>query len=250
MDHTCPRSLSEGSDWFMHDLPICNSDCNAPIPCLVTDKCRCATTACGDEPSEVKAGRSQQISDALTYHYGEQLFIGKAAIKDVEKAVKQQNLVEQVGALPWDVVIQPSARDLFSQSLSSLPKGHVLELPHAIDNHMAEPACYDLAKADVPTMADHFLIQGLQQHSPAMDDADFVTIPFYQGCYYNYLKQNTYKKLADTVAHAETQIAFNEKLRASNIVIPFLHDWGSVSDAVVVWWSRADYLYAVHWMVV
>ena len=169
------------------------------------------------------------ILNGLGFDYSKSGNLDDAAVKNLPSANRKPSLLDMVNDLQWDVVIQPGARQVFSLPISALPKAHVLELPHDIDDHMGAPACHDLAKAEVPSMADHFLIEALRQRNTANEDADFAIIPYYQGCYYNYLKQNTFKKLAETVAHAETQITFNDRLRASNIVVPVLHDWGSVS---------------------
>ena len=243
--------MSEGSDWFVHDLPICNIDCNAPVTCLVNDKCRCARNTCGEEPILSPKGGSLQNRDDLSFGYAESRNLDKPAVKDLATDRTALSLQALVDDLPWDRVIRPEARQLFSLPVSAFASGHILDLPHDIDDHMAEPACYDLSKADVPTMADHFLVQAFSKRAAAIDEADFAVIPYYQGCYYNYLKHNTYKKLADTVSYAETQITFSEQLRASNIVVPFLHDWGSVrSRQSLISELRANPTRSiVHWLV-
>lgn len=150
------------------------------------------------------------------------------AVREVDNATKTETLREQVEALPWDAVIQPNARHTFSLPLDALPQGHVVDLPDDVDTHMLNASCYDVNKADVPTAGDHYLTKALEERSVEIEDADFAVIPYYQGCYFNYLHENTYKKLADSVAVAETQIILSDKLVASNIVVPFTHDWGSV----------------------
>lgn len=151
------------------------------------------------------------------------------AVREIDNATKSETLREHVENLPWEAVIQPSARHVFSLPLEALPKGYVVELPEDVDTHMQNASCYDISKSEVPAMGDHYLFTALEQRSVDIEDADFAFIPYYQGCYFNYLHENTYKKLADSVAVAETQIILSEKLKASNIVVPFTHDWGSVS---------------------
>ena len=245
MQRTCARSMSfEGSDWFLHDLPVCMTDCTAPIPCLVTDKCRCSRSMCGEEKRATpQASPSPQeevvYTDELSFKYDKNgsNVVEVAALPSARS--KMQSLRERVDALPWDVVIQPHARHIFSSPVSTLPKGHVVVLPAGIDTHLNTPACHNVKAANaladvsgaVPSVADHLLVEAFRSLNVEVEDADFSIIPYYQGCYHDYLKENTYKKLADTVAHAETQILLSEKLRASNLVLPFLHDWGSVSLA-------------------
>lgn len=231
---TCPRSMGEGSDWLVHDLPICSINCDAPISCLVNDKCRCTRDRCGDEkPSDPSRQDWAAFSLGLSIDYnrmpGEHT---GPAVRDVENSTMTKSLKEQVDDLPWDAVILPGARHVFSLPIDALPKAYVVELPENVDTHMQNVSCYDVNKAEVPTTGDHYLSQALELRHANMEDADFAFIPYYQGCYFNYLHENTYKKLADSVAVAETQIILSDKLKASNIVIPFTHDWGSVSKTL------------------
>jgi len=215
----------------VHDLPICSVDCDAPISSLVTDRCRCARDRCPEQTSSTSqdARGTVGLSNDLSYPYGQQKGKVEDNVEKVDAEHTATTLQQQVDALPWEAVILPGARQTFSLPLSALPKGHVVGLEPEIDTHLLNEACYDLTKAEVPTVGDHLLTKALQERSTPLDDADFAIIPFYQGCYYNYLKENTYKKLADSVASGETQIVLSDRLRASNIVIPFTHDWGSVS---------------------
>lgn len=57
-----------------------------------------------------------------------------------------------------------------------------------------------------------------------------------QGCYYNYLQENTFKKLASTVAHAETVLASSPEITGDRLVIPFTHDYGSCTG----WWPKLE----------
>ena len=227
-DVTYPRSMSEASDWVAHDLAICNVDCDAPISCLVTDKCRCSRDRCPDErKASPSTGDAVEFNEKISFDYGDHPNTIQAAVKNLPE--ESPTLAAKVQALPWDAVIQPSARQTFSLPLTALPRYHIVSLPANVDNHMSSPACHDLSKTDNPTIGDHLILTALRERNVPIQDADFAVIPYFQGCYYNHLKENTYKKLADTVAHAETQITLSEKLKASNIVIPFMHDWGSVS---------------------
>lgn len=151
------------------------------------------------------------------------------AVRELDNSTASQTLKEQVDSLPWDAVIEPLARHVFSLPVDALPKPYMVELPEDVDTHMQNASCYDVNKAEVPTTGDHYLAVALEERSVAEDEADFAFIPYYQGCYFNYLHENTYKKLADSVAVAETQIVLSDKMKASNIVVPFTHDWGSVS---------------------
>jgi hypothetical protein len=101
-----------------------------------------------------------------------------------------------------------------------------------VDTHLTVPACHvlDPDKETSTYIADHLLIAALQERNVEMADADFAVIPFYQGCYEAVLKDNTYHKLAIAVQNAEMQLLITDKLKASNIVIPFTHDWGSVGN--------------------
>lgn len=93
----------------------------------------------------------------------------------------------------------------------------------------------------MPFSSDHVIIEALRERSQPLNSSDFAVVPYYQGalararcdqccaelssgCYFNYVNENTYKKLADTVAFAETQIPLSETTLASNIVVPFTHD--------------------------
>jgi hypothetical protein len=228
---TCPRPTSEGSEWIVHDLPICSINCDAPVSCLVNDRCRCTRDRCSDEKA-AEPSPSEKVAYGLELSYS----YAKAAdskvqqaVNDLDEQTNQASLQQKVQDLPWDAVIQPSARHVFSLSVTELPKVHVVPLPETVDNHMQDAACYDVNKAAVPTTGDHFMGMALEERSVLVDEADFAFIPYYQGCYFNYLHENTYKKLADTVAVAETQIVLSDRLKASNIVLPFTHDWGSVS---------------------
>merc|ERR1711939_1084845 len=83
---------------------------------------------------------------------------------------------------------------------------------------------------------DHVIVEALRNRSVSIDEADFVMVPFYQGCYYNYLQENTFRKLADTVGFAETQIAGYDHITAGRVVVPFTHDFGSCTG----WWPRLE----------
>lgn len=256
---TCPRSLSEGSDWIVHDLPVCSINCAAPIACLVNDKCRCTRDRCGDEELSGNLPPQEITSHSLKLSLDYGKMPGRTftpAVRDLPLKEDDLSIARRVELLPWDIVIQPSARQAFSLPVAELPKGHVVALPAEVDTHMQSAECYDVAKAEVPTMGDHYMWQALAQRAVLVEDADFAYIPYYQGCYYNYLKENTYKKLADTVAIAETQIVLSDRLRASNIVVPFTHDWGSVSHALSEELPALTYAltynvyhHLVHWLV-
>lgn len=54
-----------------------------------------------------------------------------------------------------------------------------------------------------------------------------------QGCYYNYLQENTFRKLADTVDFAQSRL---EHITASKVVVPFSHHFGSCTG----WWPKLE----------
>lgn len=233
-DQLCVPSRGEASGWAAKDLTICSIDCGAPLVCLASDKCKCTRDRCGDARA-LGPFPSLAYSDRLSF-----------APVDTPRP----SLAERVAQIPWDAVVLPSARRAFNTPVAQLPKAHVVKLPDTIDTHLKSEACFNVDKSPLPFMGDHILIEALRNQSVFIDEADFVMLPYYQvrhdfalspadhsqGCYYNYLQENTFKKLADTIAFAESRIAAAEQITASRIVIPFTHDFGSCTG----WWPRLE----------
>ncbi|GAA6016582.1 hypothetical protein JCM10207_002849 [Rhodosporidiobolus poonsookiae] len=216
----CFPKYGEASSWKIKELQTCSSDCSAPIACLASDQCKCTRDRCGDPRAD-----------------GPFPAVAHTELKSYPAATpKPQSLVERSAAIPWDSLILPGAKDAFSLGVDKLPKGHVVSLPESIDNHLKSPMCYDLDKSPLPFMGDHYLIEALRNKSISIDEAEFVVVPYFQGCYYNYLQENTFKKLADTVGYAETRIAAAPHITADRIVIPFTHDFGSCTG----WWPKLE----------
>ncbi|GAA5888016.1 hypothetical protein JCM6882_000250 [Rhodosporidiobolus microsporus] len=219
-DDMCHPSYGEATSWGRKDLPTCSVDCSAPVPCLASDECKCTRDRCGDP----RAG-------------GPFPDVAYTELKSYPKnAPKAPSLVERAAAIPWDALILPGAKDAFNLGFEGLPKGHVVSLPESIDNHMKSPMCYDIDKSPLPFMGDHYLVEAFRNQSTSIEQADFVVVPYFQGCYYNYLQENTFKKLADTVGYAETRIAAAPHITADRIVIPFTHDFGSCTG----WWPKLE----------
>ncbi|GAA6064452.1 hypothetical protein JCM10212_005201 [Sporobolomyces blumeae] len=216
---TCRSSYGDVNAWAPRELPTCAVDCSAPLPCVASEACKCTRDRCGDP-------RSNGPFPAVA-------FTGQKSFPGVEKKATA-DLAERVNAIPWDAVILPGAKDAFRTSVDLLPKAHVVEIPDTIDNHMKSKACYDLEKSPLPFMGDHFLVEALRNRSVELDQAEFVMIPYYQGCTFNYLQENTFKKLADTVSYAERRIAAAAQITAEQIVVPFTHDFGSCTG----WWPK------------
>ncbi|GAA6027035.1 hypothetical protein JCM8097_006057 [Rhodosporidiobolus ruineniae] len=222
-DDVCHPSYGEATSWGQKDQQTCSIDCDAPIACIASEECKCTRDRCGD-------ARSGGPFPAVAYTDRKSY-----PSSDLE-AVKPQTLAERVEALPWDALILPGAKDAFNLGVDRLPKGHVVSLPESIDNHLKSPACYDIDKSPLPFMGDHYLIEALRNRSISIDEAAFVVVPYFQGCYYNYLQENTFKKLADTIGFAETRIAAAPHITADRIVVPFTHDFGSCTG----WWPKLE----------
>ena len=165
----CPRPRAESADWILHETPMCNEvrtgpfalyvflnaysscqDCSAPLPCLVTDSCRCPRDRCALPKTPI------------------------ASVKDIP-------LQTAVDAMRWNSVIHPHARIAFNTSPTEYPKGHVVQVPATIDNHLTNEACYKLSAAPVPFSADHVLIEALRTQNVSVAEADYVMLPYYQG---------------------------------------------------------------------
>ncbi|BGP46109.1 hypothetical protein JCM10450v2_001949 [Rhodotorula kratochvilovae] len=212
---TCRPTYGDAQTWTAKDQPTCSIDCAAPIPCLASDECKCTRDRCGDARGA-----------------GPFPFVAYTSLKSFPAPATPpptQSLAERVDSLPWDAVVLPGARDAFHLGLEHLPKAHVVPLPESIDNHLKAPACYDLEKSPLPFMGDHYFVEALRNRSVSLEEAEF-------GCYYNYLQENTFKKLADTVGYAETRIAAAPQITADRIVVPFTHDFGSCTG----WWPKLE----------
>ncbi|KAL8286616.1 hypothetical protein RQP46_004144 [Phenoliferia psychrophenolica] len=220
---TCYPNRGEASQWEAKDLQTCQIDCAAPLACLSSETCKCTRDRCGDRRA---GGPFPAVA------YSDRKSFSPAPVEPP----KPLTLKERVAIIPWESIILPGARRAFATPLADLPQANVVDLPDTIDTHMQSPACYDLDKSPLPFLGDHFFVEDLRNRSVAIEDADFVMVPYFQGCYYNYLQENTFKKLADTVGFAETRIAAAEQITASKIAIPFTHDFGSCTG----WWPRLE----------
>ncbi|BGO89673.1 hypothetical protein NBRC10512_001475 [Rhodotorula toruloides] len=216
----CRPTYGEALTWTAKDQQTCSSDCSAPITCIASEDCKCTRDRCGDSRPESPFPRVA-YTDRKSFPATD---------------APAQTLAERVAALPWDALVLPGAKDAFNLGVDRLPKGHVVQLPDAIDNHLKSPACFDLERSPLPFMGDHYLVEAMKNRSVTLDEASFVLVPYYQGCYYNYLQENTFKKLADTVGFAETAIATNPAITGDRIVIPFTHDFGSCTG----WWQKLE----------
>ncbi|KDE08122.1 hypothetical protein MVLG_01603 [Microbotryum lychnidis-dioicae p1A1 Lamole] len=216
----CNPKRGDVSGWSAKSLPICPIDCDAPLKCIATEKCMCTRDRCGisgrNGPFPSVAG-SDRISFSKT-------------VVPVAKLTLQQ----RVDAIPWERVLLPGAQHAFATPLNDLPFAHVIALPKSVDNHLTSPACWNIDKSPLPFLGDHILIEALKERSVPLAEADFVMVPYYQGCYYNYLQENTFKKLADTIGFTESRTASVPHLKASKIVVPFTHDFGSCTG----WWPK------------
>ncbi|GAA5884240.1 hypothetical protein JCM16303_002422 [Sporobolomyces ruberrimus] len=215
----CHSTYGDVNAWSPKDLPTCAVDCSAPLPCVASEACKCTRDRCGDSRAK---GPFPSVA-----------FTEQTSFPTPEKK-PQLSLTDRVNSITWDSLILPSAKDAFRLKLDALPNAHVIELPQTIDNHLKKAACYDLEKSPLPFMGDHFLVEALRNRSVALDKAEFVMIPYYQGCTFNYLQENTFKKLAETVSYAERSIAASSKISAEQIVVPFTHDFGSCTG----WWPK------------
>jgi hypothetical protein len=166
----CPRLRGEGSDWVAHDLPLCTIDCSAPQPCLGSERCRCPHDRC---PLQ----RRGALGPFPALAHTDAVSCGPEA----PVAPPSLSLVERVARLPWSAVVLPHAWRAFALPLDVLPRPHVVALPDTIDNHLSEPACYQLDKAPVPFSSDHVIVEALRERSVAVNASDFAFVPFYQG---------------------------------------------------------------------
>ncbi|GAA5985146.1 hypothetical protein JCM11641_005464 [Rhodosporidiobolus odoratus] len=220
-DDLCHSSYGEATSWGSKDHQTCSVDCSAPVTCIATEECKCTRDRCGDS-REDSPFPSVSYTDRLSF--------------PPDTSAKPQTLADRVTSIPWDALILPGAKDAFSLGFDKLPKGHVVSLPESIDNHLQSPACYDIDKSPLPFMGDHYVVQAFRNKTVDINEADFVVVPYFQGCYYNYLQENTFKKLADTVGYAETRIAAAPQITAGRIVVPFTHDFGSCTG----WWPKLE----------
>ncbi|ORY72257.1 Proteophosphoglycan ppg4 [Leucosporidium creatinivorum] len=219
-DTICTPDRGTAHEWTPKDLPTCHIDCSAPLICMASETCKCTRDRCGDRLANGPFP-SLQYSTRKSFN---------------DTGSTSLSLTERVEAIPWESLILPGARRAFATPLDELPAAHVIDLPETIDNHLTSSACWNLDKSPLPFMGDHFLVEALRNRSVGIDDADFVVVPYYQGCYYNYLQENTFKKLADTVGYAETRVAAAKHISAGRIVIPFTHDFGSCTG----WWPKLE----------
>ncbi|GAA5917161.1 hypothetical protein JCM8208_004855 [Rhodotorula glutinis] len=217
----CVPKYGAAATWTAKDEPTCSTDCSAPLPCVASEHCKCTRDRCGDAHG---AGPFPSVAytDAKSF--------------PPSSTPPSQSLAERVAALPWDAVILPGARDAFHLGVDNLPKAHVVTLPESVDNHLKSPACYDLDRSPLPFMGDHYFVEALRNRSVGLDDAAFVMVPYYQGCYYNYLQENTFKKLAETIGYAEKSVSAADHITGERIVVPFTHDFGSCTG----WWPKLE----------
>lgn len=167
-DNICIPELGSPLSWKVRELPTCHIDCSAPLVCLASDTCKCTRDRCGDRRADGPFPLLQ--------------FSSLKSFENAEAAttVPPLTLTERVEQIPWESLILPGARRAFSTPIDELPAAHVIELPNTIDNHMTSAACWNLDKSPLPFMGDHFLVEALRNHSVAIDEADFVLVPYYQ----------------------------------------------------------------------
>lgn len=164
---TCSHIRGQADDWSVKDLPICQIDCKAPLVCVSSKKCRCASDRCGQR---------QRVSPFPDYQYTNKTTYPPATSFEV------LTLKERVENIAWDSLILPAARPWFRKSIDQLPKGHVIEISKRVDTHLESSSCYDIDKAPLPFLGDHFMIEALRNRSIPANEADFAMIPFYQVC--------------------------------------------------------------------
>ena len=244
----CEPLRGEAASWKAGEYATCSSDCEAPLACLASDKCRCTRDRCGNT-GRLSPFPEVVYSDRLSFSAedgaggGEPLRKRKwhgrrkrAPVKAEAEAEAERTLAERVERLPWDGLILPGARAAFNLKLDELPSVHVVGLPASIDDHLTTPSCWKLDKAPLPLMGDHYLIEALRNVSVQIEDSDFALVPFYQGCYFNYEDHNTFRKLAETWEYAEGRLAGADQIVGSRIAVPFTHDYGSCTG----WWPRLE----------
>ncbi|GAA5859151.1 hypothetical protein JCM1840_003777 [Sporobolomyces johnsonii] len=221
LEEVCRPTFGDVNAWAPKDLPTCSTDCSAPLVCMASEQCKCTRDRCGDPRAD---------GPFPSFAYSERKSF---PAEEKEPAV---SLTDRVNSIPWDALILPGAKEAFNLGVDALPRAHVVDLPDSIDNHLKSSACYNLDKSPLPFMGDHFLLEALKNRSVSLEEAEFVMVPYFQGCYYNYLQENTFKKLADTVGYAETRIAAAPQIAADKIVVPFTHDFGSCTG----WWPKLE----------
>lgn len=165
---TCYPARGEASEWDAKDLPTCQIDCLAPLVCLSSETCKCTRDRCGDP-------RANGPFPAVAYTPRKSF-----AQDHKDPPPAPVSLAQRVKSIPWESLILPGARRAFATPLGDLPRANVVDLPDSIDTHLQSPACYDLDKSPLPFLGDHFVVEALRNRSIAIEDADFVVVPYFQ----------------------------------------------------------------------
>lgn len=245
----CEPHRGEANSWTASEYTTCSSDCEAPLACLASDKCKCTRDRCGNT-GRLSPFPKVAYTDEVSFDGGQASAGGeplrkrkwhlpgkkRAPVAKAKVKAAELTLSQKVAALPWDGLILPGARAAFNLKLDELPSVHVVALPASIDDHLETPSCWNLDKAALPLMGDHYLVEALRNVSVPIGESDFAVVPFYQGCYYNRPDHNTFKKLAETWDYAEGRLAGADQIVGSRIVVPFTHDYGSCTG----WWPRLE----------
>lgn len=162
-----PKRTGDVGLWSAKDRSICSIDCTAPIVCLASSSCKCTRDRCGSR-------KPRGPFPALAYTNSTSFTT--ATLPPVSKL----DLTELVDSIPWNAIILPGAKAAFDTPIEAMPKAHVVLLPTTIDTHLNTEACFNLAKSPTPFLADHFLVEALRNQSVAIEQADFVMVPYYQ----------------------------------------------------------------------
>lgn len=171
----CKHKRGEADGWSIKELPICQNDCSAPLVCMASKKCRCASDRCGNLRANAPFP-AYLDSNKVTF--------------PLPTTVEVPTIKERVEAVSWDSLILPAARRWFNKDVDDLPRGHVIDIPRTVDTHLDSPSCYQLDKAPLPFMGDHFMIEAIRSKGVSADEADFALVPFYQVCPFSLLNVN------------------------------------------------------------
>ncbi|KAH8927649.1 glycosyltransferase family 47 protein [Atractiella rhizophila] len=202
-------------DWISSPMKICHVHCDAPIPCLPTSTCRCPLYSCPSIPTSPSRFIASGIDGSLS-------------------------LPSRVSHISWEDVVLPSSLEAFTITLRELPTIHVV-LVHedgTVDRHWENEACYKIDKADLPSMGDHFFVRSLlaaqssgKISQPSIGEADAILLPYYHGCYSNYMHIDNGQNLRATVDFYRRYLQSlghdpKENRWWNRLLVPFAHDFG------------------------
>jgi nucleoside-diphosphate-sugar epimerase len=204
----------------INNLPICDSDCTLWGGCINTGSCRCVSFSCIRDRGE----NSRYPFDRYAFTN-----MTSFSVRFAEKLSRR----DYISSLPYHSVLRaPARRHVLNWKPSKV---------HVVPVNISE--YFGISLDDRATTitklpdrncfsADHFLFLGLNFSKTAIEDAEIVFIPFYEGWLTHYIglnKEEVRNGLQKIIAGVQRNLQPMTKKRP-RLLIPLTHDYGAAFE--------------------